>query len=82
MLFRERVHRLTVYTLFEDTSFVAYYNYRRYHKALGNVTPADVLHGRRERILQRRKEVQAHTIERRRRYNKTLRELTKPSPDL
>ena len=63
-------------------AFVAYYNYRRYHKALGNVTPADVLHGRRERILQRRKEVQAHTIERRRRYNKTLRELTKPSPDL
>ena len=63
-------------------AFVAYYNYRRYHKALGNVTPADVLHGRRERILQRRKDVQAHTIERRRRYNKTLRELTKPSPDL
>ena len=63
-------------------AFVAYYNYRRYHKALGNVTPADVLHGRRERILQRRKEVQAHTIEQRRRYNKTLRELTKPSPDL
>ena len=63
-------------------AFVAYYNYRRYHKALGNVTPADVLHGRRERILQRRKEVQAYTIERRRRYNKTLRELTKPSPDV
>ena len=63
-------------------AFVAYYNYRRYHKALGNMTPADVLHGRRERILQRRKEVQAHTIERRRHYNKTLRELTKPSPDL
>ena len=63
-------------------AFVAYYNYRRYHKALGNVTPADVLHGRRDGILQRRKEVQVHTIERRRRYNRTLRELTKlpPSP--
>ena len=57
-------------------SFVSYYNYRRYHMALGNVTPVDVLTGRREQILQRRKEVQAQTIDRRRSYNKTLRELT------
>jgi transposase InsO family protein len=56
-------------------AFVSYYNHRRYHKALGNVTPVDVLHGRREAILQRRREVQAQTIERRRRYNSTLREL-------
>jgi len=59
-------------------AFVSYYNYRRYHKALGNVTPSDVLKGRREEILQRRKEVQAQTIERRRRYNRALRELTRP----
>ena len=55
--------------------FVDYYNYRRYHKALGNVTPADVLYGRREKILQRRKEVQILTINRRRDYNRDLREL-------
>ena len=57
-------------------SFVSCYNCRRYHMALGNVTPVDVLTGRREQILQRRKEVQAQTIDRRRSYNKTLRELT------
>ena len=55
--------------------FVDYYNYRRYHKALSNVTPADVLYGRREGILQRRKEVQIQTINRRRDYNQGLREL-------
>ena len=55
--------------------FVEYYNYRRYHKALGNVTPADVLYGRREQILQRRKEVQIQTINRRRDYNQGFREL-------
>jgi putative transposase len=55
--------------------FVDYYNYRRYHKALGNVTPADVLYGRREDILLRRKEVQIQTINRRRDYNRGLREL-------
>jgi len=54
--------------------FVEYYNYRRYHKALGNVAPADVLYGRREQILQRRKEVQIQTINRRRDYNQGLRE--------
>ncbi len=57
-------------------AFVSYYDYRCYHMALGNVTPADVLNGRREQILQRRKEVQVQTIERRRHYNRTLRELT------
>ena len=60
-------------------SFVTYYNYRRYHMALGNVTPSDVLKGRREQILQRRKEVQVQTIERRRRYNRTLKELARHS---
>jgi putative transposase len=57
------------------TDFVEYYNFHRYHKALGNVTPADVLFGRREQILQRRKEVKAQTIQHRRDYNQGLREL-------
>jgi putative transposase len=56
-------------------AFVDYYNYHRYHKALGNVTPADVLYGRREEILKRRKEVQVQTINHRRVYNQGLREL-------
>ena len=55
--------------------FVGYYNHRRYHKALGNVTPADVLHGRREQILQHRKEVRIQTVKQRRDYNNAQREL-------
>ncbi len=63
--------------------FVDFYNHRQYHKALGNVTPADVLHGHREAILARRKEVQKATFERRRRHNQAVWEATKkgaPSP--
>ena len=37
------------------TEFVNYYNNRRYQKALGNLTPSDVLDGRKEEILERRK---------------------------
>lgn len=59
--------------------FVDYYNFRRYHKALGDVSPADVLYGRREQILRSRKEVQARTIQNRRAYNHGLRELKHPS---
>jgi len=54
--------------------FVDYYNYRRYHKALGDVTPADVLYGRREEIIKRRREVRAQTIIRRKDYNRGLKE--------
>ena len=47
-------------------AFVSYYNYRRYHKALGNVTPSDVIKARRQETLRRRREVQAQTNQRRR----------------
>jgi putative transposase len=55
--------------------FVDYYNYRRYHKALGNVTPADVLNGRSEQILQHRKGMRAKTVQKRRDYNRGYKEL-------
>ena len=51
-----------------------YYNNRRYHQALGNVTPDDVLQGRREEILITRKEVEVQTLAQRKRYNRLLRE--------
>ena len=54
--------------------FVDYYNRRRYHKALSNVTPDDVLRGRREGILIRRREVKAQTSRWRQRYNRQCRE--------
>ena len=54
--------------------FVDYYNHRRYHKALSNVTPDDVLRGRRDGILIRRREVRTQTLEQRKRYNRQRRE--------
>jgi putative transposase len=64
------------------SDFVSYYNHRRYHKALRNVTPADVLHGRRDQILQQRKEVQIQTSQRRKLYNQQIRELTQSAESL
>jgi len=55
-------------------AFIEYYNYRRYHEGLGNVTPYDVYTGRHLEIIQRRKEVKSKTLEVRRDYNRTARE--------
>ena len=56
-------------------------HHRRYHKALSNVTPDDVLKGIREGILIKRREVKAQTLASRKRYNRLLREpRTPPSP--
>jgi len=56
------------------SGFVDYYKNRRYHKALSNVTPDDVLNGRREEILIKRREVKARTLAQRKRYNRLLQE--------
>jgi transposase InsO family protein len=55
-------------------SFIEYYNYRRYHEGLGNVTPYDVYTGRYLEVIQRRKEVKNKTLQVRMDYNKTVRE--------
>ena len=49
--------------------FIDYYNHRRYHEGIGNVTPADVYYGLREQILKRREELKQRTIQQRLRYN-------------
>ena len=55
-------------------AFIEYYNYRRYHEGLGDVTPHDVYSGKHLEILQRRKEAKDRTLQARRDYNRTARE--------
>ena len=64
------------------SDFVSYYTYRRSHKALGNVTPADIMHGRRDQILSNREEVKTRTLPRRKHYNQQIRELTESADSL
>jgi putative transposase len=49
--------------------FIAYYNDRRYHEALGNVTPADMYSGRQQEILSRRERIKRETLAQRKREN-------------
>ena len=49
--------------------FVDYYNSRRYHESLNNLTPADVYSGRGPAVLLRRENVKLKTIEGRRRLH-------------
>ena len=49
--------------------FVDYYNSRRYHESLNNLTPVDVYFGRGPTILSRRENVKLKTIEDRRRLH-------------
>ena len=49
--------------------FVEYYNHRRYHEALGNVTPADMYAGRQREVFTRRDRIKRETLARRRKEN-------------
>jgi transposase InsO family protein len=54
-------------------AFVDHYNHRRYHESLGNVTPADVYHGRATAILEQRARTKRETINQRRmEYRKAI----------
>jgi putative transposase len=53
----------------EIERFIDYYNNRRYHEALDNVTPADVYYGRQREIITRREQLKQKTLKARKRYN-------------
>ncbi len=51
--------------------FVDYYNHRRYHESLDNVTPADMYNGHRRPVLDARERIKRETLRRRRTDNLT-----------
>jgi len=53
-------------------TFVEYYNHKRYHESINNLTPADVFYGRSQRILNRRKRVKTKTLRDRKKQNQKL----------
>jgi putative transposase len=77
---------LLVYTSPEQlraamVEFIEFYNHRRYHEGVGNVTPADVYYGRRAEILRRTEEQKRQTLYERFQYNlgqKTIRVTGEP----
>ena len=54
------------------SDFIDYYYFRRYHEALGNVTPDDVCFGRRDSIHTKRWRLQGVTLARRQAINAKL----------
>ena len=53
-------------------TFVEYYNNRRYHESINNLTPGDVFFGRSSRILKLRQKVKIRTLKERKRLNQKL----------
>ena len=56
----------------EISKFIEYYNGRRYHEALANVTPDDVYFGRRDSIQTRSRKLKGKTLARRQAENAKL----------
>jgi transposase InsO family protein len=56
----------------EIGKFISHYNKSRYHESLGNVSPDDVFYGKRDKIIERRKQKQLRTFMERKKYNKSL----------
>lgn len=46
--------------------FVHYYNYQRYHEAIGNVTPAQKYYGKAQQVIEKRKKIKIETMKNRR----------------
>jgi len=59
----------------EIRHFIEFYNNRRYHESLNNVTPADVYFGRNRKIIARREQLKKQTLEFRRKQNLTPNQL-------
>lgn len=57
----------------EIGKYISHHNKRRYHEALGNVSPDDVYYGRRDRILEARSKLKIETLRRRKIKNQELK---------
>jgi len=53
----------------EIEQFVEYYNNRRYHESLDNVTPADAYYGRVQEIITKREQIKIRTLRLRKQQN-------------